>query len=758
MAKRAAPFPSKDEVVAFIRGSTAPVGKREIARAFHITGAARIPLKAMIKELERDGVIERGRGRKVAPPDSLPPVAPVDIIDIDADGEVLARPTTWEGTGEPPRIFMAPERRGHPALQPGDRVLARLQRGEDGIYEGRTLRRIMEDETTRVVGTFHARPGGGVIEPAERGRKDSVFVATADLAGARDGDLVAAEMPGGRGRGPRAARIVERLGDRDDPRSISLIAIHAAGIPVDFPRSAIDQAEAAQPPRPDGRVDLRALPLVTIDGADARDFDDAVLAVADDDPANKGGWRLTVAIADVAHYVSPGSALDREAFKRGNSCYFPDRVVPMLPEALSNGLCSLRPGEDRACLTAEMTIDRAGALLRHRFQRGLMRSAARLTYEQVQAARDGTPDDTTGPLVDPVIAPLYGAFAALAQARSRRGTLELDLPERRITLGDDGRVASIGVRERLDSHRLIEEFMIAANVAAAETLSDRSMPCLFRVHDEPDRSKIEALREFLEPMGYRLAKGQVLKPRLFSQILEQARDRPEAPAVNQMVLRSQSQASYSPDNLGHFGLALARYAHFTSPIRRYADLTVHRALIRRMGLGDGGSPDEELERLDEIGKHISVTERRAMEAERDAADRYVAAFLSHRISEIFGGRIGGVTRFGLFVSLDDSGADGLVPISTLPSDFYDHDEHAHALVGRRSGRTYRLGDRVEVELIEADPISGSTLLAIRDAGAPSDGRAGGRPGKGPPGRRPGQAKGAARLKKRTAKPGKRRKS
>ena len=457
-------------------------------------------------------------------------------------------------------------------------------------------------------------------------------------------------------------------------------------------------------------TDLRALPLVTIDGADARDFDDAVWA--EPDPQNEGGWHLMVAIADVAAYVQAGSALDREAFKRGNSCYFPDRVVPMLPEALSNGLCSLRPDEDRACLAVHLWIDGNGRLKRHRFERGLMRSQARLTYEQVQAARDGNPDKQTRPLLDTVIAPLYGAFSALMAERGKRGTLDLDLPERRIALDDAGNVTGIAARSRLDSHRLIEEFMIAANVAAATSLQEKALPALYRVHDAPDLAKVEALREFLEPMGYRLAKGQVMRPRAFTQILERAKGKPEAQVINEMVLRSQSQALYQTDNIGHFGLALPRYAHFTSPIRRYADLTVHRGLIRLLRLGDEGAGDDELARLGPIGEHISFTERRAAGAERDAVDRYTAAFLADRVGTEFYGRIGGVTRFGLFVTLAESGADGLVPIGTLPEDFYEHDARQHALVGRRWGREYHLGANVRVRLIEADPLTGSTILNL----------------------------------------------
>ncbi len=712
------PFPTKDEIAEFIRESPTPVGKREIARAFQITGADRVALKAVLKELQADGTVERGRKRRVAVPGGLPEVTVVVIEGVDADGEVLARPMQWKQEGRPPRIYMAPERRGHPALAEGDRALARLKRNPDGSYTGRTMRKLGAATTDRLVGVFRRKPGGGVIEPADKRRKDSLFIAAEDCGDTGDGELVIAEMPPGARFGPRRTLIVERLGDAAHPRSVSLIAIHAAGIPTVFPEEALRLADAARPMPLGKRTDLRGLPLVTIDGADARDFDDAVWA--EPDPDTEGGWHLVVAIADVSAYVPAGSALDREAFKRGNSCYFPDRVVPMLPEALSNGLCSLRPDEDRACLAAHLWIDGKGRLRRHRFERALMRSQARLTYEQVQAARDGKPDRLTRPLLDSVIAPLYGAFAALMADRTRRGTLDLDLPERRILMDEAGTVTGIAPRFRLDSHRLIEEFMIAANVAAASTLQEKALPALYRVHDAPDQAKVAALREFLEPMGYRLAKGQVMRPRVFTQILERAKGKPEAQVINEMVLRSQSQALYQTDNIGHFGLALSRYAHFTSPIRRYADLTVHRGLIRLLRLGEDGTGEEELARLSPIGEHISFTERRAAGAERDAVDRYTAAYLADRVGAEFHGRIGGVTRFGLFVTLSDSGADGLVPIGSLPEDFYEHDARRHALVGRRWGREYHLGAKVRVRLIEADPLTGSTILHLADE---SDGAA-----------------------------------
>jgi ribonuclease R len=719
--KKKPALPTKQQILEFISESPTPVGKREIARAFGISGGDRIALKAMLKEIAGEGAVERGRGCRLARPAALPETAVVEITGIDVDGEVTARPLHWRDEEPAPKILMAPERRGAPALAAGDRVLARLARIGDGLYEGRTIRQLA-GVPQRVIGVYESIPGvGGRLAPTDRRVKTEYRIAGTDAGGAKPGELVLAEVLHTHRLGVLQARVVERLGPFGAARTISLISIHEHDIPTEFPRETLELAKAAGPVALGARTDLRDVPLVTIDPEDARDHDDAVWAAPDDNPNNPGGFRLLVAIADVAHYVRPADALDREAEKRGNSVYFPDRVVPMLPEEISNSLCSLRPREERPCLAVEMTIDREGKKLRHRFMRGLMRSAARLTYGQVQAARDGRPDQVTGPLLDNVLAPLYGGYQALLAARLKRGTLDLDLPERRVTLVD-GKIARIEPRVRLDSHRLVEEYMIAANVAAAETLEAKRLPCMYRVHDAPDPVKIEALREFAASLGLSLARGQVIRPAVFARLLEQAKRTSYAAMINELVLRSQAQAVYSPENLGHFGLALRRYCHFTSPIRRYADLLVHRALIAAHGFGEDGLRPDEGARFVRLGEHISATERRAAAAERDAVDRYVAAFLAERVGEVFVGGITGVTRFGLFVMLRDSGGSGIVPISSLPSDYYDHDEHRHSLVGRRWGRIYRLGETVAVRLVEARPITGGLTLQLIEDEAAADER------------------------------------
>ncbi|MBM3548062.1 MAG: ribonuclease R [Alphaproteobacteria bacterium] len=732
MARKTAPLPTKDQLREFIAESPTPVGKREIARAFQVKGEDRVALKAMLRELSAEGTV--GKIRKAAPPPGrLAEVVPVVVTGVDEDGETMVRPLVWESESEPPRIVLV-ERPGAPALLAGTRVLARLSKRSARLYEARVLRRI-PTTSDRVVGTFRLTSEGGRLTPADKRSRTEFRVSRVDSGGARDGELVSAEVLTTTRQGIPEARVIERLGSADDPRAIGALAVAAHAIPVEFSHDAIGQAEAAEPvTQPGKREDLRELPLVTIDGDDARDFDDAVFAEADDE-----GWKLVVAIADVAHYVTPASPLDRDAFKRGNSVYLPDRVVPMLPEALSNELCSLKPKVPRPVMACFMRIDKEGRLIEHRFSRALMRSAARLTYEQVQNARDGRPDDTTGPLMERVIEPLYGAYRALIKAREKRGTLDLDIPERRVFLGPDGDVLAIRMRARFDSHRLIEEFMIAANVAAAEALEAKGVPCMYRVHDRPSYEKLEGLRDFLDSIGLSLPKGQVLQPKSFMRLLVRAEDTPYKRMVNDLVLRSQAQAQYSPDNLGHFGLALRRYAHFTSPIRRYSDVLVHRGLIKALALGDDGLTDAEAAKMRQLGEHISMTERRAQVAERDAVDRYTALYLSSQVGGEFAGRISGVSRFGLFIALDETGADGLIPISTLGADFFEHDERQHRLVGRKSKVSFQLGQPVRVRLADADPVKGGLVFQMLQAE-----RADGRPERplrrspGAPRHRPGK--------------------
>ena len=716
-------FPDRDAIVAFIRSSQGDVGTREIAREFGLKNADRIELKRILRELKDDGTIVK-QGRKLQQPNTLPPTVVADITGRDNDGELIATPTEWdEESGDPPKIRIHVPRRPQPgtAAGVGDRALLRIEKADDGegaAYRGRVIK-VLDHAKSRVLGIFRRTPdGGGRLVPVDKkqaGRE--LNIAKADTGGAEDGDLVSVDIVRTRGFGLASGKVKERLGSLSSEKAVSLIAIHAHEIPQAFAPAALREAEAAKPATLTGREDWRALPLVTIDPPDAKDHDDAVHVEPDPDPNNKGGHIVTVAIADVAFYVRPGSALDRDALIRGNSVYFPDRVVPMLPERISNDLCSLVPGEPRGALAVRMVIANDGRKRSHGFHRILMRSAAKLNYAQAQAAIDGRPDDTTGPLLDPILKPLYEAYATVKRARDERDPLDLDIPERKILLKPDGTVDRVIVPERLDAHRLIEEFMILANVAAAEMLEKKGLPLIYRVHDEPTLEKVHNLQEFLKTLDMPFAKSGALRPALFNRVLDQVKGHDSEQLVNEVVLRSQAQAEYAAENYGHFGLNLRRYAHFTSPIRRYADLIVHRALIRGLGLGDGALPETETpETLAEIAAQISVTERRAMKAERETADRLIAHFLADRIGATFQGRISGVTRAGLFVKLSDTGADGLIPIRTLGTEYFNYDETRHALVGSRSGAMHRLGDVVDVRLVEAAPVAGALRFELLSEG------------------------------------------
>ncbi|TNE60742.1 MAG: ribonuclease R [Alphaproteobacteria bacterium] len=740
----------------FIREARGKVTKREVARAFKVTGPDKVLLKKLLREMTEDGLLAKDTSQALRPADQLPGVQVVEYAGLDAHGDALAKPVNWDGDGKPPTIYIAEGRgrsRRGPALGPGDRALVRLIPIKGDLYRGQILK-VLKPAPKALMGVFKGNENGGRIEPVDKKNRDEYWVDRDDVNGAKDGELVLAEpgKPGKRHMGPKRARIKERLGDLNDARSISMIAIHAHEIPYEFPEDVVRQAEDAKPVELGKRTDLRDIPLITIDPVDARDHDDAIWAEPDPDPKNAGGWHVIVAIADVSHYVTPNSPLDREAFKRGNSCYFPDRVVPMLPEALSADLCSLKPGVERACMAVHMWFDAKGEKIRHKFVRGLMKSAANVDYRRAQDALDGLTDELTAPLLEPVLKPLHAAWKALMKARAKREPLDLDLPERKIELDGFGHVKSIILRERLDTHKVVEEFMIMANVCAAEELEDHRVPAMYRVHEEPPMDKMESLRDFLATLDLNLAKGQVSMPRIFNGILHKAAGTPHESMVNEVVLRSQTQAYYSPDNLGHFGLALRRYAHFTSPIRRYSDLVVHRGLVRALGLGAGGLTDEEMGKLGEVGEHISATERRAMAAERDSTDRYMASYLADHVGDEFSGRITGVTRFGLFVSLEPTGGDGLIPISELGQDFYALDEAHHRLVGEKYGEEFRLGDRLTVRLTEANRYTGGLKLDLagerdipdfathkRRGGGHVPGRAKGRRGGGvKAGRHPGE--------------------
>lgn len=739
-------LPSKPQIVQWLADNPTLTSKRDIAKAFGIKGGElRIELKRLLRELEDEGALVK-KHRSYRDPDALPPVSILAVLAPDRDGDLFAAPLEWTGEGDAPRILIV-TKSGDPAMGEGDRILARLEPvgGKEYGYEARLIRKLGSNPL-KLLGVFRAESEGGRIVPVDKKADKEWRVMPGGTMDAKDGELVEAEQAGPKRMGLPQARITARLGDPSGPRAISLIAIHQHGIPDQFPDRVVAEADAAKPAPMGKREDLREMPLITIDPVDARDRDDAVLAMADPDHANPGGHIIWVAIADVAHYVRPGSQLDREAKKRGNSSYFPDRVVPMLPDTLSGDLCSLHENVDRACMAVRMVLDAQGRKTSHRFTRGMMRSVASLSYAQVQSAIDGNPDAVTEPLLD-VLRPLYAAYEALKLARADRQPLDLDLPERKIILSDEGKVLSVDYYERFDAHKVIEEFMILANVATAEELVRLKTPLLFRVHEEPSPEKLQALREVAEASGFVLAKGQVLKTSHLNKLLSQAQGTEFDELMNITTLRSMTQAYYNPQNFGHFGLALRNYAHFTSPIRRYSDLIVHRALIAAHRWGDDGLTPLDIEELADTAKQISDTERRSMIAERDTTDRYLAAYLSDRVGATFDGRVSGVQRFGLFVKLNDSGADGLIPIRSVGREFFHFDADTQTLMGADTGLTIGIGQRVKVRLAEAVPLTGGLileLLEIEDRALPK----GHAPrGKGGP-RKPGAAAAKSRAIKR----------
>lgn len=705
-------IPTREEILEAISDFPEIDSKREIARHFGIKGDDRIPLKVLLKQMEQEGLLTRNR-KAIRAPRELPSVTVLDI-PLDADPENLhAFPAAWgEDEGERPRVGVRSAKDARVVPAPGDRILARIERsgGAAPVYSAKAMK-ILDKPRKGDIGIVRMDGDGARLIPIDRKAKE-MRIPAGDLGEAKDGDLVEVEITAsGRLMIPRA-RVVSVVGNPKSEGAVSLIALHSLDIPYRFPASVMAEAQEATEATIKGREDWRDIPLVTIDPFDAKDHDDAVYAESDGD----GGHIVYVGIADVSHYVRAGSAMDREAFLRGNSVYFPDRVVPMLPERISNDLCSLREGEARASMALRVVIDAEGNKKSHSFHRVLMRSAAKLSYEQAQAAIDGRPDDKTGPLLETVLKPLWAAYGSLAKARDRRNPLALDLPERRIRLDESGMVKDVYVPERLEAHRLIEEMMILANVCAAETLEKHKTPLLYRVHDAPSREKLVALGEFLKSLELPVPRSEALKTKDFNQILFRAEKAGKSEQVSEMVLRSQAQAEYAAGNYGHYGLNLDRYAHFTSPIRRYADLIVHRALVRALGLGEGGLTDQEMGKLDGIGQHISATERRAMVAERETSDRLLAQFLASHIGARFKGKIAGIAGAGLFVRLDETGADGFVPVSSLGSDYFHYVESQQAMIGERTGERFRIGDRVEVRLLEAAPMAGALRFEVLSEG------------------------------------------
>ncbi len=700
-------LPSRQQVLDFIAQSDEPAGKRELSKAFGLKGTEKIALKALLKDMAEEGLIDGNRSAFHAM-GGVPKVTVLRIVEID-EGEPIAIPESWQpdDASPPPRLRVL-EPRGkvrdrQAALRVGDRVLARTEEAGTGWLAYPIKKLAVDDEQVMGVVEFDGA-GKGWLAPVDKRVRNAVQIS--DLGGAEAGQLVLAEPAG---RSPRSGvKVTAVLGDPLAPRAFSLIAIHKHGIPNVFSADTNQEAELAAklPLSEERREDLRHLPIVAIDPVDARDHDDAIWA----EPDGEGGFRALVAIADVSFYVRPGGQLDREARKRGNSVYFPDRVVPMLPEVLSANVCSLKAGADRAAMACHLSIDAQGRITAWRFTRAIVRIAEVIAYEEAQRRIDA--DEAPQHL-----AHLWDAWRLLEKARKERDPLDLDLPERRVVLDAQGKIAEIALRERLDAHRVVEDFMIAANVAAAKALEAKVAPVVYRIHEPPSREKLIALKDYLATFDRKLSLGQVVAPSLFNRMMKDVTDATEKALVMEAVLRSQTQAYYGPRNAGHFGLSLGSYAHFTSPIRRYSDLLVHRALVDAYGLeqpaphadipATSGLSDRDRGDLGRIAEAISNTERRAMVAERETTDRYVAAWLSSKVGEVFDTRITGVQKFGLFATIIGLGGDGLVPVSTLGAERFGYDEKAQRLIGDQTGEQFNIGMILKLRLAEANPLTGA---------------------------------------------------
>lgn len=719
MARQKAPFPDEEQVLEFIRENPGRASKREITRAFQIKGEEKIKLKKLLRKLTLDGKLEKPHKSRLQISGELPPVLVVEIFNVDHHGDLTARPQNWDNNEAPPKILMyAHDRRNKLGI--GDHALVRLtpnkDRGESG-YVAKVIRKLEKRQSTQIMGIFRSDDENiAFVNPTDKKDRNQYLIPKSDWNDATDGELVLIQLKPGRERSrhmkAKPAKVIKSFGSIDDARSISLIAIISQGIATEFPEEVIKEANNSEDPAIGDRTDLRHVPLITVDPSDARDHDDAIWAEMDNDPQNKGGCHIIVAIADVAHYVKSGSALDREAVKRGNSTYFPDRVVPMLPESLSNGLCSLHENEDRYTMAVHIWFDKRGKKLRHKFVRGLMRSHASLSYEEFQNAHEGTVSERAKPILDSVINPLYQAYDILCKGRDFREPLELSVAEKKIILNEEGHIAEIKERVNLPAHRLVEEFMIQANVAAAEQLESKQMACMYRIHEQPSLEKIENLRIFVESLDHSFSKGQVIKPKTFNNLLNKVKNTPHENVISTIVLRTQMQAQYNPENQGHFGLSLTRYAHFTSPIRRYADVLVHRSLIKALKLGKDGISNYDIGNMVETAEHISNTERNSMIAERQSTERYIANYMSTKIDDEFEGKINGVHKAGLFITLNDTGAEGFIPISSLYGDYFHYDKEHHLLEGEHSRIILQLGDSVTVRLREANPVSGGLIFEL----------------------------------------------
>ncbi|MFQ3355286.1 MAG: ribonuclease R [Paracoccaceae bacterium] len=705
-------LPSKTEILLWISNNPTKISKRDVAKAFGIKGSLKIDLKRVLEELALENSMPR-RSKLFRNPNGLPPVGVYTVLKPDKDGDLFLDVLDWKKIENKPKIFLI-EKLGDPVVSEGGQVLCEVKRVEnrDYDYEAKLIRKISPN-LNKLIGIFKGSSEGGIIQPVDKRSQLTWRVPAKLINGSVDGDLVKFEQTAAKGRlRDPVAKVLSVLGKYGDTRTVSLIAIHEHGIIEEFSKEVLAEAASIEQPNLESRKDLRLIPFVTIDPSDARDHDDACFVEIDKSKNNFGGYIVWVAIADVAHYVKIGSQLDREALRRGNSTYFPDRVVPMLPDLLSGDLCSLHEGVDRPCIAVKIVLNSTGSKVGHEFFRGLMKSRASLTYEEVQLAIDGSLNDRTKILLEEVIRPLYECYLLIQKITKEREPLDLNIPERKISLDEKGRVASVAFKEALDAHKIIEELMVLANVAAAEELYEKKHSFLYRTHEEPTKEKIDSLREVSKSCGLSFPKGQVFKTSHLNQLLRKAQHTDFSELINISTLRSMSQAYYGSEDMGHFGLSLKRYAHFTSPIRRYADLTIHRALIEVNHWTKEQAISQSSQELKAIGENISSSERKSMMAERDTVDRYLAAYLSEQVNVEIEGTISGVARFGVFVKLDGSGADGLVPVSTIGNEYFVYNRDTQTLSGEKSGLLLRIGKRVLVSLTEVVPLTGGLKLEL----------------------------------------------
>ena len=703
-----------DDIIATLGDSASPLGIRELAVALGISPEDRPLLKSKIREMYETGQIFMDDKRRVRLASHMPEVCMAEVLDYDDDGygtlKILSQDID-ESLLERAEISLVPERKRGRIPQIGARILARMIQYGPDQFEARVLR-ILPDRQDRFFGRIVRFRGGFGIESSQKGARRIIEVARGGKIAARLDTLVEAEMIDAKGKIAKSATIIQDFGLSDSAEAFIQLAIAEFDLPHHFQEESVKLAEAASLPPLSNRTDLRELPLVTIDGADAKDYDDAVYA----EPCGDG-WRIIVAIADVSAYVPAGSPLDDEAAKRGNSVYLPGTVIPMLPEALSNGMCSLVPNEDRASMAVEIILDKSGHKTSHNFMRALIKSHARLTYDKVQSVFEGLNDETDIGAPAGSIHHLFGAWHLLNEAREVRGTLNLNVPEKRVSLNEAGQPVAIEARSQKQAHRLIEEFMILANICAAEELEKHKEPCVYRTHDRPDMEKIDGLRELADALEIPFAKGQTISPHSFNKLLAHVKDTPEEQMVNDAVLRCQSRAVYDCENKGHYGLSLTKYAHFTSPIRRYADLLIHRALIASCALGPERQAIQDTETLSQICAQISQTEQIAAKAERRTTDRLIACLYEPQIGRQLEVVITGLTNFGIFAAFDDRTAEGFMPFRSLPEDFYELDQGNSRLVGRRYGTVFALGSVLLAQIETVETASGGILLTYLDGGS-----------------------------------------